>query len=166
MTGTRGFVLINALIIVAALAGAATLLLTRAETGRLRLEVGQTSTQLGYYLDAFDALAITILNADRANGAADHPREDWARADYNVPLDRGQIAGQITDLQSLFNLNWLNDQSNAHASDTFDRLLQRKGLSPQIGSAVRDFMQRGAHRTARPMTPRPHRLIRWVVHCC
>ena len=60
-TGDQGFVLVNALVLVAALAAVATLLLSRAEQGRSRLESGLVADQLNLSLDAFDALAISQL---------------------------------------------------------------------------------------------------------
>ncbi len=142
----RGFVLVNALIIVAALAGAAVYLLARADAGRVRLETGQNSGQLGYYLDAFEALSITLLNQDMRGGDVDHRGENWAKADYNVPLDRGQVSGAITDMQGVFNLNWLTDPTNLSAPDAFDRLLVRNGISASTGNAIRAFMQPGGPR--------------------
>jgi len=54
-TGNGGFVLVNALVIVAALAMLATLLLVRAEGGRARLQAGLEADQLTLALDAFEA---------------------------------------------------------------------------------------------------------------
>lgn len=142
----RGFVLVNALIIVAALAGAAVFLLARADAGRVRLQTEQSAGQLGYYLDAFEALSVTLLNQDMQGGDVDHPGEDWAKADYNVPLDRGQVSGVITDMQGLFNLNWLTDPTNLSAPEAFDLLLARNGISPSTGDAIRAFMQPGGPR--------------------
>ena len=142
----RGFVLVNALIIVAALAGAAVFLLARADASRVRLEVGQTSGQLGYYLDAFEALSITLLNQDMRSGDVDHSGENWAKADYDVTLDRGNVSGEIADMQGLFNLNWLTDPNNAAAPAAFEQLLVRNGISPSTGDAIRAFMQPGGPR--------------------
>jgi hypothetical protein len=57
----HGFVLINALILIAALASVATLLLTVADAGRQRLTQSRLATQLELNLDAFEAFAITTL---------------------------------------------------------------------------------------------------------
>ena len=143
MTRQAGFVLVNALVIVAALAGAAVFLLTRAEGGRARLQASQTAGQLSYYLDAFDALAITMLNADLMTSNHDDANEAWAKTDIAVPLDRGRVAGRILDQQALFNLNWLNDPTHDAAQSAFDKLLQRASLSPRVGDLIRDFIQPG-----------------------
>lgn len=143
MNKQAGFVLVNALVIVAAMAGAAVFLLARAEGGRARLEASQAAGHLTYYLDAFDALAITMLNADLNRGNVDHPGEAWANSDIAVPLDRGKVAGAITDQQALFNLNWLNDTTYDAAQPAFDALLVRIGVSPRVGDVIRDFIQPG-----------------------
>lgn len=141
MMRQSGFVLVNALVIVAALAGAAVFLLARAEGGRARLQASQTAGQLTYYLDAFDALAITMLNADQMTSNHDHPGEPWANTDIAVPLDRGKVAGRIVDQQALFNLNWLIAPNFDAAQAAFDRVLQRASLSPRVGDQIKDFIQ-------------------------
>lgn len=144
MSNDRGFVLVNALILVAAMAAVAVFLLAKSEAARVRLQQGQGNGQLTYYLDGFDALAITLLNQDGSSGdAVDHNGETWAKADYNVAVDRGQIAGQITDLQGLYNLNWLTDPTNKRARGAFDQLLARVGVSPQAGKAIVAYLRAG-----------------------
>jgi general secretion pathway protein K len=150
MKQDRGFVLVNALVLVAAMAAVAVFLLSRSETARVRLEQGQSRAQIGYYLDAFDALAITLL--DSVSGPVDHGGEAWAKADFNVPVDRGQIAGQVTDMQGLFNLNWLTDPSNTRAQPAFDQLLLRAGISPQTGAAVTAFLRSGGPQSRQAYT--------------
>ena len=85
MRAPRGFVLVNALIIVAALSVVSVWLLSRAETGRARAAAAQQAVQLELYLDAYEHLAITVL--DRDLPVVDHLSEDWARADLELELD-------------------------------------------------------------------------------
>lgn len=148
--GQRGFVLVNALVIVVALAGAAVFLLARAEAGRGRLEASQQAAQLTFYLDAFDALAITVLNDDLNRSSHDHLGEAWARTNIAVPLDRGEVAGRIIDLQGRFNLNWLNRPNAPAVAATFDALLQANGIPLRAGDAIRAFIQPDG-----PANPRP-----------
>ncbi|WP_146591309.1 type II secretion system minor pseudopilin GspK [Puniceibacterium confluentis] len=136
----RGFVLVNALVLVAALAGIAVLLLGRAEGARARLAETQGAAQIGLYLDAFEALAVTLLAADRAGGAADHLREPWARAEYDVPLDRGRVAGSIRDLQGRFNINWLANVNSPRTWESFHLLLQRLALPSSLGDEIAGFL--------------------------
>ncbi|MEP2716393.1 type II secretion system minor pseudopilin GspK [Pseudophaeobacter sp.] len=138
----RGFVLVNALVLVAALAALAVLLLARAEQGRSRLEGALVTDQLALALDGFDALALTRLARD--GGASDHLNETWARVSPPLELARGTVAGEIRDLQGRFNVNWLSNPDNALAQAAFDRLLARLGLAPQIGAEIRQFVTPGA----------------------
>lgn len=133
-----GFVLVNALVLAAALAAAAALLLTRAETGRARLQAGQQAAQLTLALDAFEALAITRLSRGIASGTA------WAAPVEAAELAGGAVlSGEISDLQGRFNVNWLADPQDSAAREAFARLLQRLALPPQAGGAVRSFLQPG-----------------------
>ncbi len=136
----RGFVLVNALVLVAALAGIAALLLARAEGARQRAAETQTAAQLTLYLDAVEALAISLLNAPNPGQGADHLGQAWARADFDVPLDRGRVAGDLSDLQGRFNINWLADPSDAWARAGFEALLKRLGLAPGLADAVAGFV--------------------------
>ena len=131
----RGFVLVNALVLVAALAATATLLLSRAERGRAQLEAAQLADQLTLALDAFDALALTRLAQDRGN--SDHGNESWAQPRQALPLARGEVAGEIQDLQGRFNINWLSSPDNRLAQEAFARLLAQLGLSPELGPEIR-----------------------------
>ncbi len=140
--GERGFVLVNALVLVAALAGLATLLLARAEQGRSRLEAGLEADQLMLALDAYDALALTQLARD--GGSTDHLREAWAQPGRPLALERGEVSGQIRDLQGRFNINWLSNPDNPLAQAAFGRLLARLGLTPQIAAGIRSFVTPGA----------------------
>ena len=130
--GDAGYVLVNALILVAALAAASVYLLGRSEAQVTRGLAGQETVQLGAYLDAFDALAITRLNRGLVPGAADQAADILPP----VPLDRGQVAGEITDLQSRFNLNWMANPEDAAARDAFRKLSARVGLAPQKADAI------------------------------
>lgn len=137
---SAGFVLVNALVLVAALAGIAVFLLARAEGARARQAETQSAAQAQLYLDAFEALAVTLLAADRRGGDADHLNEAWARADYDVALDRGRVAGEITDMQGRFNVNWLADPGDTVARAGFDALIQRLGMAPGLSDAIAEFL--------------------------
>ncbi|MBA84214.1 type II secretion system minor pseudopilin GspK [Thalassobius sp. S69A] len=140
--GTRGFVLVNALILVAALTTIAVLLLARAETGRAQLSQSRATAQITLNLDAFESLAIQILSQS-ADGGPDHLERIWAKTAYDVPLERGRVAGRIADLQGRFNVNWLNDPENGAAQAAFDRLLDGLSVSEQDGKTLRALLQNG-----------------------
>ncbi|SFE41064.1 type II secretion system minor pseudopilin GspK [Roseivivax sediminis] len=135
MIGSRGIVLLNALVLVAALAGATALLLARAERQRVMQAETNEAAQLRLYLGAYEALAIRLLTEP---GPVDHPGEAWAEAARNVTLDRGGVSGRIVDLQGRLNVNWLTNPEDAWARDAFERLAARIGV-PQ--SAIRAIAQ-------------------------
>lgn len=147
--GERGFVLVNALILVAAMSAAAVFMLTRAEAVRVRSEAATHAAQLGLYLDAFEALAIEMLMRDAEGGRpVDHPGEAWARAVPPVELDRGQVTGQISDLQGRFNLNRLANPADEFARQSFERLAVRLGISLQRVEDIVGFMSAGGPENA------------------
>ncbi|MEO0372284.1 MAG: type II secretion system minor pseudopilin GspK [Pseudomonadota bacterium] len=135
-----GFVLVNALILVAAMSAAAVFLLARAEDGRARLASVQTGEALRANLDAMEAFGNAVLSRDGRQGAVDSPKDIWARAIPGLDLERGQVSGRITDEQGLFNLNWLSNPENERAADAFDEILSRLGLGQQIGDAIAAYV--------------------------
>ena len=140
MKQTRGFVLVNALILVAALSAAALYLLSRAEGTRLRAAAAQQAQQLSLYLDAGEALAVTRLETDRSGGAVDHLGESWAKPDLDRELDAGlmgaQIATEMHDLQGRFNLNWLANPQDTASRAAFDALCAQLAIAPQQVDAI------------------------------
>lgn len=142
--------LVNALIIVAAMAAAATLLLSRAEGGRMRLVATQEADVLTHALDAFETLGRVLLDRDLRNGDVDGLNDTWAQTTIDVPLARGRVSGAITDQQALFNLNWLADSSDTLALEGWQVLLRRIGIAPQKGDAIVRFLspQGPSNRTA------------------
>lgn len=129
MRGARGFVLVNAIVLVAALSAAALVLLSRAEAARVRTGAANEAAQLTASLDAFEALAVTVLNADQISSTpGDHLGEDWAADDITAPLGRGAVSGRLRDLQGLYNLNWLAYTNDTSARAAFDRLADTLGL--------------------------------------
>lgn len=136
----RGLALINALLVVAALSAVAVLLLQRAEGARARQQDTQEVAQAKANLDGFETLLVSLLDADRAKGSADHLKEAWAQENYTVQIGRGQVSGTIRDLQSRFNLNWLVGGDAVVGPEAFKNLLQEMGLRDNLSSAVEDWV--------------------------
>ncbi|WP_135507077.1 type II secretion system minor pseudopilin GspK [Roseovarius aestuariivivens] len=134
MTSSRGFVLVNALIIVAALSAVAVWLLTRAETGRVQVAAAQEAVQLELNLDSYEHLAITVL--DRDMQAVDHLNEDWSHSDPVLDLERGRVSGRIEDLQGRFNVNWLANSDDERIRDAFLVLATRLGVRQQTSRTI------------------------------
>ena len=139
----RGFVLLNALLLVAAFAAAAVYVLDRAERARLRQAEVQGAGQLRLYLDGFETLALNLLCRDKQGGAVDAPSDLWAAAIEGVEIDRGLMSGQISDLQGRFNVNWLANSEDLGAEAGFVRLLARLGLPTQLAGEITAFVRPG-----------------------
>ena len=140
----NGFVLVNALVIVAALSLVVLWMLSRAENVRVRNAAALEATQLQLYLDGFEAFARDIVIRDQMGGAAaDHLNEEWAQPIPSVPLDRGRVSGQIRDLQGLFNLNTLANPENVAAKEAFLKLARRRGVSSRKAQLIADFVAPG-----------------------
>jgi len=139
----RGFVLLNALLLVAAFAAAAVYVLARAEQARLRQVEHQGAGQLRLYLDGFESLALTLLRRDQQGGAVDALTDVWAATIKEVTVDRGQLSGQISDLQGRFNVNWLANSEDLSAEAGFTRLLAQLGLPSRLASEITTFVRPG-----------------------
>ncbi|WP_375257063.1 type II secretion system minor pseudopilin GspK [Citreimonas sp.] len=142
MRARRGFVLVNALVLVAALSAAALMLLGRAETGRARLQAGGDGDRLALAAGAFEALAQRRLAGDAP--VIDHDGELWAAPAEGLALDPGIVSGTVTDMQGRFNINWLADPADTAMRAAFDRLVAALGLPPSTGDRIAAFVRPGA----------------------
>ena len=142
MTQDRGIALLNALIMVAAISAVAAGLMLRAETSRSRVEHVQISEQAMLHLDAAEMLIEPVLRADwERDQNLDHLLEGWALERFGADIDRAQLAGKITDLQGLFNVNALSDPSDLAAVQAFERLLRGLDLPVALAREVAGFVQ-------------------------
>ena len=119
----RGMALIQALLIVAALAAVATALLIRAERARERLEWRFAADQAALYLDS----GVELLRASLPRGPV-HPAQDWAEPREGVEIDRGRLDWTVTDLRGRFNLNLLRGSASGPYRDAFLALATGAGV--------------------------------------
>lgn len=164
----RGFALVNAVIIVGALAAVAVAVLTRGEAARGRLADLAAAGQAGHYAEAAALVLAAVLVADAEGGETDDAGEGWAEPRKDEPIDRGSVDWQMADLQGRFNLNWLaaEDEFAPLARAAFIRLAGLQGLAPQLAARAaealdpdaegRDAALRGGPRGSRP---RPGALV-------
>lgn len=138
---SRGFVLLNALVLVSALAAVGVVLLVRASDGQARRIAAQDRAQALLYLDGFEALARTLL--DRDVRAVDHTGETWARPHHDLLLDRGLVQGQLVDLQGRFNINWVANPEDEAARAAFLRLAGGLGWTEAKTQALIAFLTPG-----------------------
>lgn len=88
-----------------------------------------------------------VLREDKAAGPDDHLGELWAQPLPPLPVQgaggEGFIAGQITDLQSRYNLNNLVDDQGVvdpFELERFQLMLTRLELDPNLANAVVDWI--------------------------
>ena len=96
-----------------------------------------------------DCKAVSLLK--EAGAEIDHDGEIWATEGYSVPIDRGVLAGRISDLQGRFNLNWLASDNAGPAQAAFERLIRVLGLDIRLGRAVTEHLRPGG-----PANPAPY----------
>jgi general secretion pathway protein K len=135
----RGAILINAMVILAAIAFVATGLMALASAGQVRLLASAGTHQATLYASAAQALIPTLLAADRQNGIADHPGEVWATESYTVPIGRGTVSLAITDLQGRLNVNHLSVPGDTAPAE-FAALFATLGLPSTLLQEVTAFL--------------------------
>ncbi len=135
MSARRGVALIQALVIVAALAAVSAALMLRAGQGVARLDARFRADQAALYLDSGMDMVRDLL----PDGAV-HRRQAWAQPRADMLIDRGTLAWQIDDLQGRFDVNRLaNDESGAWRA-AFVQLATGEGLSPAAAAAMADAL--------------------------
>ena len=141
MRQTRGVALIQALVIVAAIAAVATALLLRGDVARQRLQTRFQADQAALYLDSGADMIVSML-AQLPAGSVTHRGQDWARARDGIEIDRGVLAWRIDDQQSRFNVNTLYgpDPQHQDAREAFVRLATGQGLNRVIARRLADAL--------------------------
>jgi general secretion pathway protein K len=83
-----------------------------------------------------------ILQEDARRGAVDHFGEQWAIRLPLTPLDNGEIGGELTDQQGLFNVNTLvtNGTVQPDALARYRRLLALLDLPQALGATLADWI--------------------------
>lgn len=144
----RGVALVQALVIVAAIAAVAAALMLRTETARQRLQTRFDADQGALYLDSGVAMVAAQITALPAETAV-HLGQDWAQERSGIVIDRGVLAWQVDDLQARFNVNSLTGLEPAHdaARAAFLRLAAEFGLRRETARRLADIL--GADPAAR-----------------
>jgi len=84
-----------------------------------------------------------ILRQDLADSNTDHLGEIWASELPGLPIDGGEVFGDIEDLQGRFNVNNLIDgdgRIDQDALEQFQRLLNALGLDPRLAGITGDWL--------------------------
>ncbi len=86
--------------------------------------------------------AIVILDKDAKDSTDDDLTENWAKPLPPLPVEGGQVAGQINDAQARFNLNNLDPKNPLFQASAgmFRNLLQSQSIDPNLIDAVIDWI--------------------------
>jgi general secretion pathway protein K len=86
--------------------------------------------------------AVAILDKDAKDSTYDALTENWAKPLPPLPVEGGQVAGQIFDAQAKFNLNNLDPGNPLYTASTgmFRNLLQSLSIDPNLIDAVIDWI--------------------------
>lgn len=139
----RGAALLTALVVVALAVIIASAMLWDAHLGQRRTANILFGDQALLYGLAAEDWAAQILRRDRAETETDHLGEAWATPLTGLPIDGGQLGGQLEDLQGRFNLNNLVDSQGVSRPDyvaQFRRLLDALGITAPIQDAIVDWL--------------------------
>lgn len=86
---------------------------------------------------------MNILRQDLAETQTDHLAEIWAAELPGLPIDGGEVTGQVVDLQGRFNINNLIDaqgRTDPEALEHFRRLLEILEIDPRLAGITADWL--------------------------
>lgn len=90
-----------------------------------------------------ESWVIGILHQDLEDTQTDHLGEIWAQELPALPIEGGEVAGRITDLQGRFNVNNLIDERGEvqpESLEQFRRLLAALELDPRLAGVAADWL--------------------------
>jgi len=148
----RGVALITVMLVVALATIAAVHMTTQNQLDQRRTGNRLALAQAHELALGGESWARAVLARDLREG--EEPRIDsrdqaWAQILPPIPVEGGQVAGRIEDMQGRFNLNALvtGDRVNAIALERFERLLLALELEPEISQAVIDWLDENRETT-------------------
>lgn len=138
----QGVAIVMAMAVVALAAiAAATILVTQGAWSR-RTSLGVDHAQAQQLLEAGCDWARATLVDDRHTSNIDHPGEPWALRLPPIPVENGELSGNISDQQGAFNVNNLvtGGKLNLAQYQRFQRLLSILGLPGGLADALVDWI--------------------------
>jgi general secretion pathway protein K len=138
----RGVAVVLAMGVVAAAAIAAAAMLASQSIWSRQAELTSEHVQAQALVQAGIDWGRSLLSDDRRLSSVDHLGEPWNLRLPPVPVDNGELAGQIDDQQGLFNLNNLvrnGKVSPAHLAQ-FRRLLEILALPDALAGNLVDWL--------------------------
>ena len=138
----RGVAIVLAMGVVALAAMAAAAIIVSQSTWARQVELTTDHIQARAVLLAGADWARALLSDDRRLGNVDHLGEPWALKLPPLPVENGELVGQIEDQQGAFNLNNLVTQGKINVVQLahFRNLLATLGLPDQLADALADWI--------------------------
>jgi general secretion pathway protein K len=138
----RGIAVVLAMGVVALAAMAAAAIMVSQSTWARQVELTTDHIQARSVLLAGADWARAVLADDRRLGNVDHLGEPWALKLPPLPVENGELLGQIEDQQASFNLNNLVSQGKINLVQLahFRNLLATLGLPGELADALADWI--------------------------
>jgi general secretion pathway protein K len=138
----RGVAIVLAMGVVALAAMAAAAIIVSQSTWARQVELTTDHIQARAVLLAGADWARALLSDDRRLGSVDHLGEPWALRLPPLPVENGELVGQIEDQQGAFNLNNLVTQGKINVAQLahLRNLLATLGLPDQLADALADWI--------------------------
>lgn len=146
MRRQRGMAVITAILVVALVASAASFMAWQQQLWVRQVENLNEQAQSRVVVLAALQWARSVLAQDARNNSVDHLDDGWAQALAPLPVEGGELAGELTDQQGLFNLNNLVRGGKVSATDlaVFRKLLELLQLPSEHAAAVVDWIDPNA----------------------
>jgi general secretion pathway protein K len=141
-TRQRGVAIVLAMGVVALAAMAAAAIMVSQSTWARQVELTTDHIQARAVLLAGADWARAVLADDRRVSNVDHLGEPWALRLPPMPVENGELVGQIEDQQGKFNLNNLVTQGKINVAQLahFRNLLATLGLPAELADALADWI--------------------------
>lgn len=141
-TRQQGVAIVLAISVVALAALVAAAILVSQSTWARQQELTAEHVQARAVLQAGADWARAVLSDDRRVSNVDHLGEPWALRLPPMPVENGELVGQIEDQQGAFNVNNLvsNGKVNVAQLDHFRRLLATLGLPDALAYTLVDWI--------------------------
>ncbi len=141
-TRQRGVAIVLAMGVVALAAMAAAAIMVSQSTWARQVELTTDHIQARSVLLAGADWARAVLADDRRLSNVDHLGEPWALKLPPMPVENGELVGQIEDQQGKFNLNNLVTQGKINVAQLahFRNLLATLGLPAELADALADWI--------------------------
>lgn len=145
----RGVALLTVLMIVALVA-----VIAIAMSGRLQLQLQrqqnlQQQEQAFWYGMAAEAFAKVLLRRSLQDQDTVHLGQDWAQQGASFVVENGNIAGEIQDLHSCFNLNVLQQQPERSQSGRIQPTLAQRSFQRLLEQVAPELSMPAEYLTAR-----------------